>query len=176
MKSMNDSWEFQEVESNHSGRGVLRFQSTSSDSKFSFYAEPRQTLASWTHGRCLDHRKTLVVANFLTFDSSRNHYQGIHSTTPGATGSVPVHIGTGTPVARDENRIRGTILMPTFARRPSTMSSFLLVKIQQNSMVGQQQTANIGTSNSTNSVHLLHFYVGRLDSSKYTWCRALWTC
>ena len=53
---------------------------------------------------------------FSTFDSSQNHYQGIHhSTTPGATGSVPVHIGRGTLVARDEDRIKGTIPMPTFA-------------------------------------------------------------
>ena len=45
-----------------------------------------------------------------------------HSTTPGATGSVPVHFGTGTFVARDEDRTGGTIPMPTFARRPSYIS------------------------------------------------------
>ena len=40
-----------------------------------------------------------------TFDSHQNHYQGIHhSTTPSATGSV-----TGRPVARDEDRNKGTI-------------------------------------------------------------------
>ena len=74
------------------------------------------------------------------FDSSPNHCQGIHhSTTPGVPGSIPVHIGTGTPVARDEDKNRGTIPMPTFARRPSTMNSFLPVDIPQNSMVGQQR-------------------------------------
>ena len=46
MNSMNDSGNFQEVESNHSGRIVLRFQSTCDDPKFSFHAEPRQTLAT----------------------------------------------------------------------------------------------------------------------------------
>ena len=61
MNSVNDSGEFQKVESKHSGRLshvssrpavttmrfeiVLRFQSTSRDSKFSFCAEPRQTPA-----------------------------------------------------------------------------------------------------------------------------------
>ena len=59
--------------------------------------------------------------------------------TPGATGSVPVHIGTGTPVARDEDRIRSTIPMPTFARRPSTMSSLIPVDFPQNPLVGQQR-------------------------------------
>ena len=75
-----------------------------------------------------------------TFDSFRNHYQGIHhSTTPTAAGSVPVHVGAGTPVARDEDLNKGTIPMPTFARRPSTMSSLFPVDIPQNAMVGQQR-------------------------------------
>ena len=42
---------------------------------------------------------------FSTIDSSRNHCQGIHhSMTPGDTGSVPVHIGTRTLVATDEEK------------------------------------------------------------------------
>ena len=46
---------------------------------------------------------------FSTFDSPQNHYQGIHhSTTPSAAGSV-----TGRLVARDEDRNKGTIPMPT---------------------------------------------------------------
>ena len=77
---------------------------------------------------------------FSTFDSSQNHCQRIHySTTPGAAGSVPVHIGTGTPFARDEHLNRGTIPMPTCARTPSTISSLMPVDIPQNSMVGQQR-------------------------------------
>ena len=77
---------------------------------------------------------------FSGVDSSRNHYQRIHrSTTPGATGSVPMDIGTGTLVARDEYLNRGTIAMPTFARRPSTISSLFPVDIPQNSIVGQQR-------------------------------------
>ena len=43
MNSMNDSGKSQEVESNHSGR--LSYVSCN-DSKFSFHAEPRQTLAT----------------------------------------------------------------------------------------------------------------------------------
>ena len=60
-------------------------------------------------------------------------------TTPSDTVSMPVHIGTGTPVARDEDQHRSTMPMPTFARRPPTMSSFLPVDIPQNSMAGQQR-------------------------------------
>ena len=77
---------------------------------------------------------------FATFDSSQNHHQGIHHcTTPRETVSVPQAIGTGTSFARDEERIKGTIPMPTFARRPSTMSSLFPVDIPQNSLVGQQR-------------------------------------
>ena len=58
--------------------------------------------------------------------------------------SVPRAVGTGTSFARDDEQNKGTIPMPTFARRPSTMSSLLLVEIPQNSMVGK--TVDIGTS------------------------------
>ena len=41
--------------------------------------------------------------------------------------------------ARDDKQSRGTIPMPTFAERPSTMSSKIPVEFPQNSMVGQQR-------------------------------------
>ena len=50
-----------------------------------------------------------------------------------------MHIGTGTPVARDEDRIGSTIPMPTYARRPSTTNSLFPVDIPRSSMVGQQR-------------------------------------
>ena len=49
----------------------------------------------------------------------------LHSTTPSATGEVPLLMSTGALVARDEERIGSTVLMPTFGSRPSTMNSFL---------------------------------------------------
>ena len=74
------------------------------------------------------------------FESPQTCYQGIlNSTAEGATGTVPVHRGTGTPVARDEERIGSTNPMPMFAGTPSTMNSFLSVRIPLNSMVGQQR-------------------------------------
>ena len=43
------------------------------------------------------------------FDSSQTPYQGtVHSTTPSATGAVPVQVSTGQPVARGEERIEST--------------------------------------------------------------------
>ena len=68
-----------------------------------------------------------------------------------------MHVGTGTLVARDEDRLWGTIPMLTFARRPSTMSSLKPVEIPQNSMVWTAKTANIGNFNSTDPLHFLHF-------------------
>ena len=50
-----------------------------------------------------------------------------------------MHIGTRILVARDEDLTRGKIPMPTFARRPPTVSSTIPVEIPQNSMVGQQR-------------------------------------
>ena len=80
-------------------------------------------------------------------DSSQKPLQGIlHTTTPTATGAVPVRGSAGTPVARDEERIASTIPMPMFVGRPTTMNSFLAVKIPQHSIVGQQRQADVGTS------------------------------
>ena len=94
----------------------------------------------FTHGICLDHRKTFFGSPRSTFDSSQTPYQVIlHSTNPSATGAVPVHICTGALVAGDEERIGSTIPMPTFAGRSSTLNSLLPVDLPQMSIVGQQR-------------------------------------
>ena len=77
---------------------------------------------------------------FSTFDPPGNPSQGIHyCATPRQTGSVPQATGTGTSFTGDEEQNRSTLPMPTFARRPSAMSSLIPVEVQQNSMVGQQR-------------------------------------
>ena len=82
-----------------------------------------------------------MVINFLRLICPKIHYKGIHHySTPGATGSFSVHIGTGNPVARDEDRNLGTIPMPTFARRPSIMSSLFVL------FSWTAKTADIGTA------------------------------
>ena len=109
MNSMNDSREFQEVESNHSGR--LSYEPSQPaaipSSRSVLSRDKRLSFDTWiTSGL-----QEFVFGNqFSTFDSSRNHYQGIHHhTTPGVTGSIPVQIGTGTPVARDDDQNKGII-------------------------------------------------------------------
>ena len=75
-----------------------------------------------TWNTCGSQENVFLVSNFCTFDSSRNHHEGIHyCTTPRETGSVQQAAGTGTSFAGDEERNRGAIPMPTFARRPSLL-------------------------------------------------------
>ena len=125
-----------------------------------------------THGRCLDHRKTFLVMHFLQLIRPRHHYHRVHhSMIPGATGSVQVHIGSGTLVARDEDLSRGTIPMPTFSRRPSTISSLLSVDIRKILWLDSKDS-RYRNCNSVNSLHLLNSYVGRYDS-KTKWLLVL---
>ena len=81
---------------------------------------------------------------FSTFGLPRNLSQGIYHgvahKTQNETESVPRATGTGTSFTRDDKQSRGTIPMPTFARRPSTMSSLIPVAIPLISMVGQQRS------------------------------------
>ena len=79
------------------------------------------------------------------FDSSRDHPKGIHSCArTGETGSVPQATGTGTFFTRDAEQSGDTIPMPTFSRRPSTMSSLILVEIPKIFHGWTAKTANIG--------------------------------
>ena len=74
------------------------------------------------------------------FDSSQTPHQEIlHSTNQSATGGIPVQRSTGRLVAKGEERIGSTIPMPMSAGRPSTMNSFFLAEVLQNSMAAQQR-------------------------------------
>ena len=59
------------------------------------------------------------------------------------TESVPQAVGTGTSFARDDKQSKDTIPMPTFAGRPSTMSSIIPVNFPQNSGQGRQQISEL---------------------------------
>ena len=77
------------------------------------------------HGNHLNHRETFWAIHVLCSIDHRHPYQGIlHSTTPSATGAIPVQVSTGRLVARGEERIGSTTTMPMSERRPSTMNSF----------------------------------------------------
>ena len=62
---------------------------------------------------------------------------------------------TKTSHTGEDRQNQGTIPMPTFATRPSTITSIIFVEFQQNSMVGQQR------QQSTNSPILNHPWFGR---------------
>ena len=136
---MKDSREFQDVESTCSEKlshvpsqlavvpslgGMLsRDQSLRSD--------------TWnllgTSGNVFDSPRAVI-------DSSSTPHQGmLHSTNQSATGGISVQRSTGKPVAKGEEQIGGTVPMPIFARRPSTMNSFSPAEISQKSMAGQQR-------------------------------------
>ena len=82
-----------------------------------------------------------VVGNpRAAIDSSQTPHQGIlHSWNQSATGGNPVRDSTGRPIAKSEEQIRGTIPLPSFARRPSTMNSFSPAEGPQNYMADQQR-------------------------------------
>ena len=80
------------------------------------------------------------------FESSQNPSQGIlDTTTPSATGAVPVHVCTGTLVARSEEQTGSTIPMPTFAGKPSTMNSLSSCGYPTEFYGWTAKTADIGT-------------------------------
>ena len=63
----------------------------------------------------------------------------LHFTNQSATGAIPVQRNTGRPVAKGEEKAGSTVPMPSFARRPSAMSSFSPAEIPQNSVADQQR-------------------------------------
>ena len=138
MNSMNGSGDFQEVESNQ--LSYVPSQPAAIPSYCSMLSlDKRLPIDTWnTSGS----QENVLGNQFSTVDSSQNHHQEIHHcTTPRERERISSTSGVGTWIcsARDEERIKGTIPMPPFATRPSTMSSFLPVDIPQSSMVGQQR-------------------------------------
>ena len=129
MNSMNGSGEFQEVESNYSGRlsYVSGQPAMISSSRSMLSRDKRLPLDTWSTSGL---QEKVFGNQFSTFDSPRDHLPGFHPCTPQRErGSVP----------QDDKQNRDTIPMPTSAGRPSTVSSFMPVECPQNSVVGQQR-------------------------------------
>ena len=124
MNSMNNSRELQDVESNCSER--LSYVSSQPEmipsSRSLLSCDKRLPLDTWNTSGL---QENVFGNQFSTFDSPRDHHQGIHSCTPQRErGSVPQAAGSGILFSRDDKQSGDTIPMPTFARRPKTMSSF----------------------------------------------------
>ena len=106
MNSLNDSGEFQEVESNYSMRMFLRFQSTPS-SRSMLSRDTRLPLDTWNTSGL---QENAFCNQFSAFDSPQNHPQGIHSgEAQRERGSVPQATRTETLFTRDDKQNRGTI-------------------------------------------------------------------
>ena len=119
-----------EVESNHSGRlsHVPSQPPAIPSSRSMLGRDKRLPLDTWNMS---GPQENVFGNQFSTFIRPKIIIKDHCTTPPGATGSVPLHICTGILVARDEDRIKGTFPMPTFASRPSTMRFFSLVAIPQ---------------------------------------------
>ena len=120
---MNDSREFQGVESNYSGKlSYVPSQPTvipSPRSKLS--CDERLPLDTWNTSGL---QENVFGDQFSTFDSPRDHHQGIHScASQRERGSVQQARRSGTPFTRDDKQSKNQIPMSTFASSPSTVSS-----------------------------------------------------
>ena len=119
MNSKIDSGDFQDVESNKSGRlsHVSSHPAMIPRSRALLSHDKRLPLDTWNQSGL---QENVFRNEFSTFDSPRDYSQRIQSD--------------------DVQRNReGTIPMPTFARRPLNASSTIPVKLPQNYMVGQQR-------------------------------------
>ena len=91
-----------------------------------------------------------------TFDSPRDHHQGIHPCAPQRErGSVPQTTRSGTLLARDDKQNR-------CAGRPLTMSSIIPVEIHRILWLNSKD------SNSTNSLLPNHFWFRRYDPKHWS--------
>ena len=139
MNSNNDSVGFEE-ESNHSGR-LSHFPSQLlmiPSSSYMLGRDKRLPLDKWN---ALGLQENVFGNQFSTFGSRRKSFS-----RNSLSESVPRAKRTRSSFGRDDEQIKGTIPMPTFERRPSTMSSLIPVEILQNTMVGEAKTANIGSA------------------------------
>ena len=151
---MNDSGEFQDLESNYSGH------MSHVPSQPAVVPSPRSMLShkrsmppdtwnlSGTQGNVCDNPRSM-------FDSSQTPCQGIlHSTNPSATGAIPVQVTTGRLVARSEERSGEHDTNADDCRKAVNHEFFLTTG---NSSKG----CRYRSFSSINSPHLHHSRIGR---------------
>ena len=135
MNYLNDSGEFHEVRSNKSGKcsHVPSQQQGFSSPRSILSCDKRLQLETWNPSGLQEN----VFANpRSTLESLQIPCQGTHPfMTSTAAGQAPALISTGKPVSREDEVKGRPIPMPTFARRPTTMNSFVPVDIPRSSMV-----------------------------------------
>ena len=143
MNSMNDSGDFQDVKSKNCGRlSHVSSQPVMIPSSRSLLSRanrlPRDT---WNQSGLQEN----VFGNQVsTFDSPRDHPQRIQSDNVQRNReAVPEAGRTKTIHTSEDKQNHCTISMPTFATKPWTTSSTMLVELPQNNMVGQQRHSTI---------------------------------
>ena len=139
MNSMSDSGDFQDVESNCSGRlsHVSCQPVMIPSSRALLSCDNRLPLDTWNQSRL---QENVFGHQFSTFDAPRDHPQRIQSDDVHRNREAAPEAGRMKTSHTSEDRLnQGTIPMPTFAPRPLTTSSTIPVESPQNCMVGQQR-------------------------------------
>ena len=136
--SMNDSGDFQDVESNYSGRlsHVSSQPAMIPCSRSMLSRDKRLPLDTWIQ-TCV--QENVFGNHFSTFDSSRD-FPRISRYNVQRNREASPETGRTKTIHTSEDRLnQGTIPMPTFATKPWTTSSTIPVELPQNYMVGQQR-------------------------------------
>ena len=137
MNSLNDSGDFQDVESNYSGRlshvSCKPVMIPSSRSLLS--RDTRLPLDTWN----LDYRKTILEINFLRLIHPEIILKEFNLTMCKETGKQSPQPERRRLQTSEDRLNQGTIPMRTLATMPLTTSSTMQVELPQNFMVGQQR-------------------------------------
>ena len=157
MNSMNDSREFQEVESNHSGRlSHVPSQPPSIPSSRSFLSrDKRLPPDTWNTSGPLEN----VFGNkFSTFDSSQKHHQGIPMYDTKRDRNSSTSNGNRGLFRKSELREQFQCRCLQEGRRPLV---HYFRSIFRRTPRLDSKNCKYRNCHSTNSLHLLHSYVGR---------------
>ena len=139
LNSMNDSGDFQDVESKFCGRSshVSSQLAMIPSSRALRSRDKRLPLDTWNQSGV---QQNVFGNQISTCDSPRDFPQRIHSSDVQRNREAVPEAGRTKTIHTSENRLnQDTIPMPTFATRPLTTSSTMPVKLPQNNMVGQQR-------------------------------------
>ena len=139
MNSMSDSGDFQDLESNYSGRlsHVSSQPAKIPSSRSLFSRDKRLPLDTWNQSGL---QENVFGNQFSTFDPPRDHPQRTQSDDVQRNREYVPEAPDGRRLFKQvKTQNQGTIPMPTFATRPLTTSSTIPVELPQNHMVGQQR-------------------------------------
>ena len=137
----NDSGEFQEIESNYSGKDSSRSQSTGSHSKSSICNEARPNHAILIHGVCLKHREMFLAINVQCLIQHRHlikDFSLYESKCHRCGSSAGKYRATCRKRSRTkrEHDLNADVCKK---KKPSTLKSFSPAEIPQNAMAVQQR-------------------------------------